>query len=389
MEMYDFDNPPVRSGTDSAKWQKYNGRDILPMWVADMDFSSPPAVIDVLHQRVAHGVFGYGAPGQKLVETIMDYLQRSFQWKIEPQWIIWLPGLVTGLNTVCRCVGDSGSAVMTTVPVYPPFLSAPRYSDRRLVTSKLHKSSHGWEMDFDDIEKSIGDRTRLFILCNPHNPTGRVFTRNELLTLARICLSRNLIICSDEIHCDLILQPGCRHIPLASLSPEIADNTITLMAPSKTFNIPGLSCSYAVIPDETLRRRFKLSMAGIVPHVNVMGIVAAQAAYQGGQQWLDELKIYLRENRDLTENAINRMPGLSLTAGQATYLAWIDASELNVVRPAKWFETAGVGLSDGAEFGAENFLRLNFGCSRALLTQALERMAAAVTDHSARENKGG
>jgi len=267
------------------------------------------------------------------------------------------------------------------VPVYPPFLSAPKNSDRRLLTSRLQHYDYQWEIDFDDLIKSIDDHTRLFILCNPHNPTGRVFRRDELLTLAQICLDRKLIVCSDEIHCDLILEPGCRHIPFASLSADVARQTITLMAPSKTFNIPGLSCSFAVIPDDKLRRRFKLAMAGIVPHVNVLGMVAAQAAYQYGQPWLDELKTYLRGNRDLAVDAIGRMKGLAMRAGQATYLAWIEASGLDVAAPAKWFEAAGVGLSDGAEFDGPGFVRLNFGCRRPLLSQALERMATAVAKH--------
>jgi cystathionine beta-lyase len=377
-KMFEFDNQPDRNGTDSAKWHKYHGRDIIPMWVADMDFTAPAQVLEALHQRISHGVFGYGMPSQTLVETVIDYLDQSFQWPVEPQWLVWLPGLVTGLNVSCRSVGTAGDAVLTTVPVYPPFLSAPKNSDRRLITSRMRHSNDYWEFDFDDLKKSIDGHTRLFILCNPHNPTGRVFTRAELMTLAQICIDRNLTVCSDEIHCDLILEPGCRHIPFASLSPEMARRTITLMAPSKTYNIPGLSCSFAIIPGDKLRRRFKLAMAGIVPHVNILGMVAAQAAYQYGQPWLDELKVYLRKNRDLAMDAIGQIAGLSMGAGQATYLAWIDARDLNIADPTRWFETAGVGLSNGAEFDGPGFVRLNFGCRRALLSRALERMAFAV-----------
>jgi len=373
-----FDEHHDRNGTDSAKWHKYKGQDIIPMWVADMDFTSPTPVIEALHQRISHGVFGYGIVSQTLVDTVIDYLNRSFQWPVEPQWIVWLPGLVTGLNVACRSVGGAGDAVLTTVPIYPPFLSAPKNSDKRLITSQLQHSNFQWEFDFDDLRRSIDGHTRLFILCNPHNPTGRVFTREELMILAQICIDRNLTVCSDEIHCDLILEQGCQHIPFASLCPEIARQTITLMAPSKTYNIPGLGCSFAIIPDGTLRRHFKAAMAGIVPHVNILGMVAAQAAYQYGQPWLDELKVYLRGNRDLTMDAISQMAGLSLGIGQATYLAWIDARDLNIANPAKWFEAAGVGLSDGAAFNGPGFVRLNFGCCRTLLSKALERMATAV-----------
>ncbi len=380
--MNDFDNQPDRKGTDSAKWHKYQGRDIIPMWVADMDFSSPPQVMEALHQRISHGIFGYGTPSKDLIDAIVEYLDRTFHWPVVPGWIVLLPGLVTGLNVVCRSVGTAGDAVLTNVPVYPPFLSSPGNFKRRLITSRLLHSDGRWGFDFDDLEKSIDERTRLFLLCNPHNPTGRVFTREELIALAQVCLRRNLVICSDEIHCDLVLEPGCRHIPLASLSPDIAKKTITLMAPSKSFNIPGLSCSFAIIPDDSLRRRFKHAMDGIVPHVNILGIVAARAAYRFGQPWLEELRAYLRVNRDLTAKAVSRMSGLSMSAGQATFLAWIDARKLNISDPAAWFESAGVGLSNGREFDGPGFVRLNFGCPRELLMQALERMASAVHDRT-------
>jgi cystathionine beta-lyase len=376
--VFNFNDLPDRRGTDSVKWRKYQGKDIIPMWVADMDFTSPAPVMEALHQRIDHGVFGYGATSQSLTATVIDYLQRSFQWQVDSRWIVWLPGLVPGLNVACRSVGKQGDAVLTTVPVYPPFLSAPGNTRKRLITSRLHHSNDHWEMDLDDLRKSIDDRTRLFILCNPHNPTGRVFTRDELIALARICLDRGLIICSDEIHCDLIMEPGCRHIPIASLSPEIARNTITLMAPSKTYNIPGLGCSFAVISDDTLRRRFTRAMTGIVPHVNILGMVAAQAAYQYGGPWLNAVIDYLRGNRDMVAQAIGRMPGLAMAKVQATYLAWIDTRELKIDNPGKWFESAGVGLSDGSAFNGPGFVRLNFGCQRALLSQALERMTGAV-----------
>ena len=377
--MFDFDRLIDRKNTDSAKWQKYNGRDVIPMWVADMDFLSPPAVIEALYDRVAHGVFGYGVPSHALEETVTAYLHQTYQWDVQPDWIVWLPGLVTGLNVTCRSIGTSGDQVLTSVPVYPPFLSAPKNSDRCLVTSRMSFFDQQWQFDLDDLKAHIEDRTCLFILCNPHNPTGRVFSRTELTALAQMCLEHDLVICSDEIHCDLVLEPGCRHLPIASLDPEIARHTITLMAPSKTYNIPGLSCSYAIISNDRLRRAFKRAMAGIVPHVNVLGLAAAQAAYALGQPWLHELKRYLLENRDVTFDAVRRMPGLSMAPVEATYLAWIDARELNVANPAKWFEAAGVGLSDGAEFDGAGFVRLNFGCPRPQLTHALERMEQALS----------
>ncbi len=376
--MFNFDIPVQRENTDSAKWHKYQGKDIIPMWVADMDFHSPPAVLEALQQRVTHGVFGYGKPDKTLFETIVTHLQKTYQWHIKEQWIVWLPGLVTGLNVFCRSVGGPGDAVLTNVPVYPPFLMAPKFSDRRLSTTRLIFSEERWHMNFDDLEKSIDANISSFILCNPHNPTGRVFTKRELLNLADIILRHKLVVCSDEIHCDLVLEPGLHHIPLASLSPEIAEQTITLMAPSKTYNIPGLSCSFAVIPNHHLRRRFKRAMAGIVPHVNVLGLTAAQAAYTRGETWLYALRDYLCGNRDFVIQAINQIKGLHMGPVEATYLAWIDVRELGIPNPSQWFEQAGVGLSDGREFDGPGYVRLNFGCPRQLLKVATDRMARAV-----------
>ena len=374
-----FDTIIDRKNTDSAKWQKYNDRDILPMWVADMDFRSPQPVLDALHERVDHGVFGYGMPGSELEEAICSYVQRTHAWRIDPGWIVWLPGLVSGLNVACRSVGAPGDAVLTTVPVYPPFLAAPGNFDRPLLKSRMLVEENRWVMDFSDIENKAAANTRLFILCNPHNPTGRVFALEELNRLADICARHNVVICADEIHCDLVLEPGCRHIPLASLSDEIASNTITLMAPSKTFNIPGLSCSFAIISNDGLRRRFKKAMGGIVPHNNVLGMAAARAAYEHGGSWLEELVEYLRINRDLLTESVAQMPGLEMTPIEATYLAWIDVRNVPVADAMQWFEDAGVGLSNGDEFDGHGYLRLNFGCPRPILHQALERMSTALS----------
>jgi cystathionine beta-lyase len=377
-KMFDFNKIIDRSKTDSAKWLKYRDKDIIPLWVADMDFPSPPAVIEALHRRVDHGVFGYGMPSRSLEDSVITYLARAFNWQVEPRWIVWLPGLVTGLNVACRSTGGSEDSVITTVPIYPPFLSAPGFSSRELKTTRLLFSHDKWQVDFDHLDASMDAHTSLFLLCNPHNPTGRVFSKPELLKLGDTCLKHDVVICSDEIHCDLVLDADCRHIPIASLSPDIARRTITLMAPSKTFNIPGLSCSYAIIPDDSLRRRFKQAMAGIVPHVNVMGMVAAQASYDLGNSWLKNLIVYLRENRDLVYRTIGQLNGLKMAKVEATYLAWIDARQLSCSYPAKWFEQAGVGLSDGRHFDGNGFVRLNFGCPRPLLSKALDRMSTAV-----------
>lgn len=369
-----FDTPTDRRDSDSIKWSKYAGRDILPLWVADMDFAAPPPVIDALQQRIEHGVFGYGGPWPSLIESVLTHLESEYSWSIEADWIVWLPGLVTGLNVACRAVdGD----VLTATPIYPPFLSAPRFSSRRLNRVELACTNDHWHWDKNALQQASTAATRLFLLCHPHNPVGRCWNREELLDLATFAEANDLIVCSDEIHCGLILDADKRHIPFASLSPEAAKRSITLMAPSKTYNIPGLGCAFAVIPDATLRRRFLHTMDGIVPHVNVLGLAACEAAYRDCGDWHRELIAYLAGNRDRLTAAVNREKRAKMSRVEATYLAWIDVRELGLANPAAHFEAHGLGLSDGTDFGAPGWLRLNFGCTRATLDAAIERFANA------------
>ena len=376
---FDFGKSVERRDTASMKWDKYKGKDIIPLWVADMDFCSPPAVIDALQRRIAHGVFGYTIPPPDLNKIVVAMLAAEYGWSVQPQWLVWLPGLVTGLNVACRAVGEDNDAVMTATPVYPPFLSAPGNSRRRLVKVPLREQQNRWGFDFDRLESAITPDTRLFLLCNPHNPVGRVFTHDELKVLAAICEKHNIVICSDEIHCGLLLDSDKTHIPTATLAPEVAQRTITLMSPSKTFNLPGLGCAFAVISEEKLRCRFIAATAGIVPLVNAMGFTAAAAAYRDCSDWQAGLLDYLRANRNHVAQAIKAMPLLSLAPVEATYLAWIDIRSSDLRNPVKFFEDAGVGLQDGLEFDGRGFVRLNFGCARALLEKALKRMASAMT----------
>jgi cystathionine beta-lyase len=375
---FDFSIPVERRDTASMKWDKYKGRDIIPLWVADMDFCSPPAVIAALQQRIAHGVFGYTIPPESLNSIVVKMLQADYGWEIEPQWLVWMPGLVTGLNVACRAVGKDDDDVMTAVPVYPPFLTAPENSRRRLVKVPLQEKDNRWTFDFDRLESAITPGTRLFLLCNPHNPVGRIFSRDELTALAMICEKNNIIICSDEIHCGLLLDEDKAHLPTSTLDPEVAKRTITLMSPSKTFNLPGLGCAFAVISDEKLRRRFVQAKSGIVPLVNALGFAAAEAAYRDCADWHAGLLEYLRGNRDTVARAIADMPLLSMAPLEATYLAWIDVRSADLPNPVRFFEDAGVGLQDGIEFDGPGFVRLNFGCQLPLLEEALERMSAAI-----------
>lgn len=400
---FDFDHPPERRDTDSQKWQRYPGRDVLPLWVADMDFKSAPAIIEALHRRVDHGIFGYARPVASTVEAIVDGMEQRYGWKIEPSWIVWLPGLVVGLNVTAQAFAEPGDEVLTLTPVYPPFMSAPKNSARVSTTvpwvwqpgiagvpPATMRPAGGtpalpdgrWSLDWDALERAVTPRTKIFYLCNPHNPLARVWRRDELERLGDFCARHGLILCSDEIHCDLILDPALPHIPSATLSPEIAARTITLIAPSKTYNVPGLGTSLAIISDPLRRARFARATAGIVAEVTNLGYAACEAAYRDCEPWRQELLAYLRGNRDtLLEFAARELPGVRVEAPiEATYLAWLNVSALGLPQPALHFEEHGVGLSDGAYFGARKgtHVRLNFGCTRATLLEALRRMKAAV-----------
>jgi cysteine-S-conjugate beta-lyase len=378
---FDFDRVIDRASSDSRKWRKYAGRDILPLWIADMDFAASPAVIDALHRRVDQGVFGYGMALPSLTEAVVGYCAQHYNWKIEANWIVWLPGLVTGLNLAARAFGEPGDAVITATPIYPPFMSAPKNMGRETITVALAPRADGkYEFDWAAMERAVTPRTKLFSLCSPHNPVSRVFTRPELEQVAAFCLKHDLLLVSDDIHCDLILDP-LPHIPVASLSPEIAARTITLLAPSKTYNIPGLACSLAIIPDSKLRHQFSRAMAGIVPEMNVLGYAACEAAFRDSEPWRQALLAYLRGNRDFIAGFLReRLPTITMTPVEATYLAWLNVSALGKQNPGLFFEEFGVGLADGAQYGATpgQFVRLNFGCPRSTLAEALSRLERAV-----------
>jgi cysteine-S-conjugate beta-lyase len=311
-------------------------------------------------------------------------MERRYGWKIDPSWIVWLPGLVVGLNVTAQAFAAGGEDVLTLTPVYPPFMSAPKNSGRHSVTVPwaLNAAAPAWEIDWDALERAVTPQTKLFYLCNPHNPLARVWRRKELVQLAEFCERHNLVLCSDEIHCDLILNPELPHVPTSVLSPEIAARTVTLMAPSKTYNVPGLGTSIAIIPDAMRRARFVRASAGIVAEVTSLGFAACEAAYRDSEPWRQALLAYLRGNRDyLLETIARELPGIRVEAPvEATYLLWMDVSALGWSQPTARFEEHGVGLSDGAMFGAPkgSHVRLNFGCPRATLIEAMRRMKQAL-----------
>ncbi len=379
---FDFDTPPDRRGTDSQKWQKYAGRDVLPLWVADMDFRSPPALVAALQARVEHGVFGYARPVQSTVDAFVGACAQRYGWTVDPAWLVWLPGLVVGLNVVTQACTAAGDEVLTLAPVYPPFLTTPRHSGRVSTQVAWTLNAGHWEIDWEALESAVTPRTKIFLLCNPHNPLARVWRRDELERLVEFCLRHGLVLCSDEIHCDLILDPALPHIPTATLSPEIAARTITLMAPSKTYNVPGLGTSLAIIPDAAMRAKFVRATAGIVAEVTGLGYTACEAAYRDCEPWRQELLATLRGNRDFLADFVAReLPGVKLEAPiEATYLAWLNVEALGLADPVAHFEQHEVGLSDGAFFGEPRgrHVRLNFGCPRATLGEALARMKRAL-----------
>jgi cystathionine beta-lyase len=382
MKPYNFDELIDRHQTNSVKWDIY-GENVLPLWVADMDFSVPPAVLKAMQSRLAHPIFGYECDDEKLMEIVCAWVERRHGWHILPEQILLMSGVVSGINWVAKSFGKTDHSLMIQTPVYPPFFQVAKNAKLKLVGAPLTPINGHYEIDFEDFERRIVDENvGIFVLCNPHNPVGRVFTRAELKQMGEICLRHHVLICSDEIHCDLIYS-GHQHTPFASISDELAMNTITLMAASKTFNIPGIPFSFAVVPDERLRKTMEVSGAGIMGHPEIFANAAARAAFTQCDDWLNDLLVYLEANRDFLGNYLQKnLPGVKYTPPEGTYLAWLDCRSLDLQPdPYHFFlEKAQVAFNDGKSFGSngEGFVRLNFGCQRATLAAALEKVKLAI-----------
>ena len=375
----DFLNPPDRRNSDSIKWQRYAGRDILPMWVADMDYAMPQVVSDALQARIAQGVLGYAHPSNALKQAVVEGIARDHHWQIDPDWLVFLPGVVSGFNLACRLAGEPGDNVLAFPPIYPPVLNAPANQQRRLLRSNLVLAGGRWEYDWNGLDTLLEtQRAQAAILCNPHNPVGRSWDREELTRIAWYAEKHDWLICSDDIHCGLVIDPAHPYTPIASLDEAIAQRTITLMAPSKTWNIPGLGCAFAVIPNATLRKQYIAAGRGLMPDVNILGLLACEVAYRDGEVWRQALLKQLHTNAKRLHAAVNALPGLTMTPVEATYLAWVDCREIGQPHPQKYFETHGLGFSDGRDFGLEGFVRINFACSPALLEEAIRRLELAV-----------
>jgi len=376
---FNFDTLIPRRGTGTIKYDRRPELD--PFWVADMDFASPVEILDALHQRVDHGIFGYAQAHEGLNEAVITYLKQRRNADVSIEQIIHLGGLVPALSLAARAFCEKGESVMTCTPVYPPFLGVHHDAHTNLISVDHILGEEGWTFDWEAMEKAVTPETKVFLLCNPQNPLGRVFTRAEIEKLGEFCEAHDLILVSDEIHCDLIFDEiKTPHISALNLPASLAKRTITLLAPSKTWNIAGLGYAFAVITDDSLRRKFVAARGHTLAEINALSYYAAEAAYRFGEPWREALMAYLTINRDTLVDFINtQCPGLSVRPGDATYLAWIDARELKLENPALHFEKrAGLFLSDGAFFGWPGYIRFNFGCPKARMLEGLEKIKAAL-----------
>jgi cystathionine beta-lyase len=390
---YNFDLIPSRRQTNSIKWTHYP-EDVLPMWVADMDFPAPPVILEALQRAITHGVLGYDIPTKTLQEVVALRMEKLYGWLMDPQAVVAIPGLVSGFNAAARALCEPGDGYLIQPPVYMPFNDLQQNHGFIRQEAPLIKIVEGsrlrYQVDWDSFQvgfNSLGSKTRMFLLCNPHNPTGQIYTRDELARMAEICLEKNVTIVSDEIHSELLLG-GNRHTPLATLSSEIAIRTMTLVAPSKTFNVPGLFCGFAIIPDAELRGKYIKVLERMTLHVSSLGLIAAQAAFSGAcDDWLAELRTYLTANRDFVVDYVEQnIPGMRTTAPDATYLSWFDCSDSKLSNPYSFFlEKAKVALNDGVPFGTggRGFVRFNFGTTRRLVAEGLERMKKGIDSHEA------
>ena len=370
-----FDNTPSRDGTFAYKWERYKGRDILPAWIADTEYICARPIADALKKRIEHGALGYTLPKHytPASDAIINWCAQHYDWQIQANWIVWTPGVVPAFNMACKAYCQPGDSVIIQTPNYPPILAAPALNGLQAVCINTVMLDNRYTLDFDELEaQAAKPKCKLFILCNPMNPVGSVLTKDELNRVAAICSQHGVVVCSDEIHCDLVLD-DVAHIPAGAVD-SISDSSITLMAASKTFNVAGLGTSFAIIPNAGVRAKFNKAAGGLVPWPNVLGLVAVEAAFNECNGWREQQLAYLRTNRDYLVNAINQTDGLSAVSPQATFLLWVNASELAVSNTQTWIENKGIGLSPGKDFGDDNFFRLNYGCSFDFVQQIFTRI---------------
>lgn len=369
-----FDALVERRDTGSLKWEKQP--ELEPFWIADMDFMSPPEVIDALSKRVAHGVFGYPTPHSGLIDQITGYLKTRHRYELDPNHLMHLGGLVPALSMAAKAFGEPGDKVITSTPVYPPFLSVGNDSQKTTIKVPHIEVDGQWTLDFEAIVDSITPKTKVFFLCSPQNPLGRCFSRSEIEQLARICLDNNIVLVSDEVHCDLIFdEEKTPFFSVLNLDDELRQNCVVLLSPSKTYNIAGLGYAYAIIENRKLYNRMTKARGHTMPEINCLAYYAAEAAYQYGEPWRRELLSYLSTNKKLIVDFVGQeLPRLKLPSIEATYLAWMDCRAYGLDNPAQHLEKQGLFVSDGSYFSAPGHIRLNFGCPKERLLPALERI---------------
>ena len=358
-----------RQGTQSTKWEKYGGRGILPFWIADMDFASPDFVLQALQQRMEHPILGYSQQPDSLTKAFQDWLIHHFGWQVPEEWVVWLPGVVPGLNMAAQTLRNDQS-IMIPTPVYYPFLEIGQNANVEQILTPLKLVNGRWEMDIDHMRQQLAKSTKMVFIANPQNPTGRAYSVVELCALAEFIETNDLLLVSDDIHCNLIIDPMAKHQPLAHVLPEIAKRTITLFAATKTYNIPGLSCAAAVIPDAQLRARFQATEKGLVSGVGPLNHIASEACFNDRSDWVPNLLTQLRTNYE----RLITVAGPRMSLLEATYLAWIDVRDLGLNDIDAHFENHGLGISNGKQFGLEGHIRFNFACPEAMLDEGLARL---------------
>ncbi|GAA0126919.1 MalY/PatB family protein [Clostridium senegalense] len=385
---YNFDEIPNRIGTNCAKWDNrraiFGRDDVIPMWIADMDFGVEPAIVKAMEERLKHEVFGYTYSPDSYYKSVINWMQKRFQWKIEKDWIKFTPGVVPGVNSIIAAFTKPGDQVILQTPVYHPFYRLIKNNDCEVLENPLVYDGSNYKMDLENLKEIITDKTKMIILCSPHNPGGRVWTMKELKELGEICIENNILVVSDEIHGDIVYKPN-KHTVFAQINDEFANNSIICTAPNKTFNIAGLETANIIIQNEKLRKQFEIQLDKHCIHgPNIMGAVALEAAYVNGEQWYNQLMDYLNENVEFVLNYFeNKIPKIKVQRPQGTYLLWLDCSQLNMSNDElnKFFiNKCKVGLNNGKMFGqaGEQFQRMNIGTSRKIIEEALNRIENAI-----------
>jgi len=376
---YDFDAVYDRRNTGSIKWDKYQGQDVIPLWVADMDFAIAPEIQQALSDRLKHPVFGYTKASDVLYDNLLVHLHNSYSWEVQRDWIVWIPGVVPAMAAAIRAYVPDGTDIITNPPIYHHFFQVHNPEKHKLVKVPLIVKDGRWTYDLDAMSKAACSDTSAFLLCSPHNPTGTLFTSSELAQVCEIAASCQAVVVSDEIHCDLVLSEQNSHIPTAIAAGQYSKSVVTLMSASKTYNLAGLNCSYAIIENEQLREKFIKACEEVVPLVGSLAYAATEAALGQAEPWRRQLLDYLRDNFKYLQQSFSAIDGMELQPLEATYLAWIDASNLGLNDTCGFFEQHGVGFSSGEQFGQPHYLRLNFACPRATLEEAVNRIQKAVT----------